>query len=258
MTSNSLETEIFDKNFFSEEELTLLDPEKIPTHVAIIPDGNRRWACSKSVSSNIGHWEGADKLTNIVKAAAEMGVRVLTVYSFSTENWTRSKNEIDALMKLFELYLISQRDILRKEGIRLNVIGDISMCPLHVQNAIKDTMQATEKGSKFDLVLAMNYGGRDEIKRSILKIIDDYDNNKIDKSCITENLISKYLDTAKWKDPDLLIRTSGEQRISNFLLWQISYTEVYVTDVLWPEFSPKHFYKAVMEYQKRKRRLGGI
>lgn len=222
-------------------------------HIAIIMDGNRRWAKQRGLSPVMGHWKGAEVLMDVVKGASELGVKTLTVYAFSTENWNRSENEIEELMDIFEVYLSRKKDFMVREGVRLETIGDVSRLPQRVQDALQTTKKATENCDKINLVLALNYGGRNEIQRAISKMIDD----KIESSAVTEKLISEYLDTHPWGDPELVIRTSGELRVSNFLLWQISYSEIYVTDVLWPEFTPQHLFEAALEFQKRGRRLGG-
>jgi undecaprenyl diphosphate synthase len=242
---------------YSAEDIDLLDPNKIPGHIAIIMDGNRRWARQAGVSPMMGHWEGAEVLTDIVRAASEIGVKTLTVFAFSTENWARSEEEIEALMNLFELYLIRKREPMVQDGIRLDAIGRLSDLPENIQRALDDSRKATQHCSKINLVLALNYGGRDEIRRALGKILKLHEERKLAPEDLTEELISSYLDTSPWGDPDLLIRTSGEVRISNFLLWQISYSEIYITDVLWPHFTPKKLLEAVITYQNRKRR-GGI
>jgi undecaprenyl diphosphate synthase len=234
-----------------------LDPAKIPHHSAIIMDGNRRWAKANGVHYLRGHKKGVENLTLIVEAAALLGVKVLTVYAFSTENWNRSKTEIAALMKLFESYLLTHSKILMKQKVRLKVIGDLSRCPLSLQRMLAKTILATEKNDKIELVLAINYGGRDEIKRAVQKILSDYDKKLIDKESVSEDLVSSYLDTSFCPDPDLVIRTSGELRLSNFMLWQMSYAEFYSVDVLWPDFSKEHLVEAILGYQKRERRFGG-
>lgn len=256
MTSSTTLTPSKSK-YYTIEQLSLLDPDKIPHHVAIIMDGSRRWAKSSNLHVMAGHWEGAEVLSTIVKAAEEIGIKVLTVYAFSTENWSRSPEEINELMNLFEVYLREKREPLLKDGVRLDSIGDLSQCSQSVQDELAKTKKATENCSKIELVLALNYGARDEIRRAIGKILTDYDAAILSKKDVTEDLLSMYLDTAKWKDPELLIRTSGEQRLSNFLLWQLSYTEIIVSDVLWPEFSPDHLFEMIMQFQKRQRRLGG-
>ncbi len=239
------------------KDYNFLDLTKIPQHIAIIMDGNRRWAKKCNQPSIVGHTKGADTLNEIVKVAVDLNVKILTVFAFSTENWSRSNEEIKNLMNLFSLYLKKQVSFMTKEGISLNVIGDLSKCPFELQNEFKETIEKTKNGKKLKLIIAVNYGSKDEIKRAILKILDDFENHKIKKEDITEDLIRMYLDTKDFKDPDLLIRTSGEKRLSNFMLWQLSYTEIYITDTLWPDYSKSDFIKAIIEYQNRKRRLGG-
>lgn len=250
---NYTETE---KPIFSREELSLLDPKKIPEHVAIIMDGNRRWAKKWNKPVEVGHWQGAQTLDQIVRAAIGLGIKVLTVYSFSTENWNRSSEEVDALMHLLKTYLKTQREIMVKEGVRLKSIGDLSKLPEDVRQVLRETKEATKGGSQIDLVLALNYGGRDDIRRATLRLLDEVEAGRLRKEEITEKTISEFLDTSQWPDPDLLIRPSGDLRISNFLIWQISYSEIYYTDVLWPDFSKSHLLGAVVDFQKRNRRFG--
>lgn len=246
-----------ESDFKIKRKFNLLDLTKIPKHIAIIMDGNRRWARKNDLPSIAGHKKGADTLTQVVKTSVNLGVKILTVFAFSTENWTRSNEEINNLMKLFVFYLKKQAGFMLKEKISLNVIGDLGKCPEILQKTFCETIEKTKNGDKLNLVIAVNYGSKNEIKRAIIKILDEYDKQKITKKDISEEFIRKYLDTKDYKDPDLLIRTSGEQRLSNFLLWQLSYTEIYVTDVLWPDFNKKAFLNAIIEYQNRKRRLGG-
>ncbi len=234
-------------------ELEELNLSYGPKHVAIIMDGNRRWAKEKGLPSAMGHWEGAEILIEIVLAGIELGIKTLTVYAFSRENWNRPNGEVDDLMDLFQLYLIRQKERMAREGIRLDAIGDLEGLPQKVLDALNESKKSTEHCARINLVLALNYGGRDEIKRAVVKMVEE----KIAPDQITEKSIAKYLDTSRFGDPDLLIRTSGEMRMSNFLLWQISYTEIYSTEVLWPDFSAKELLKAVLSFQKRHRRLGG-
>jgi undecaprenyl diphosphate synthase len=229
----------------------------IPRHIAIIMDGNRRWAKQRGIAPAYGHWKGADVIMNIVRLASNLGVEVLTLYAFSTENWARSPDEIDELMKLICFYLENNQQNMIEESVRLETIGDLSRLPIDVQSVIRRTKEATSAGKKITLVLALNYGGRDEIKRAFVGMAKDLESGKITLQDISESLISSYLDTASLGDPDLFIRTSGEQRLSNFLLWQLSYTEVYVTQVLWPDFTQDDLLDAIREFQKRNRRLGG-
>ncbi|OGN59576.1 MAG: di-trans,poly-cis-decaprenylcistransferase [Chlamydiae bacterium RIFCSPHIGHO2_12_FULL_27_8] len=231
--------------------------KNIPKHVAIIMDGNRRWAKKKKLPSAAGHSKGASVLTNIVKASLDLSIQAITVFAFSTENWSRSKNEINNLMNLFELYLKKQKKFLKKNRVALNIIGDLSKLPENILKAFLSVKDYTKENPLLKLTICINYGSRDEIKRAFIKIYNEIQNKKIDISDISEDLISKYLDTADLPDPDLLIRTSGEKRISNFLLWQISYSEIYISDKFWPDFTIQDFKDAILEYQKRKRRLGG-
>lgn len=242
---------------YTHEQLHALDKTHIPRHVAFVPDGNRRWARKKLMSVLQGHRQGADTLMDIVKAAKEIGVKTLTFYTFSTENWSRPATEIRAFFQLLKSYLKEQCQDMIDNGVRLHTIGDPAKLSKNM-NAVLDSIKASTAHCKdIDLVLAVNYGARDEIRRAIHSIVDDYSQQKIKKEGITEAAISRYLDTAQWTDPELFIRTSGECRVSNFLLWQISYAEVYVAETLWPDFTPQHLLEAVLSFQKRVRRLGG-
>lgn len=243
--------------FFSPQELAHLDKKRIPRHVAIIPDGNRRWAKKLQENYDKGHQAGASNLIEIVNAGKSLGIKALTFYLFSTENWTRSKEEVGGLMWLLQEFLKEHCKEMQKQGVRLKTIGNIHALPKEVLSDIEKTIEATAHCNQIDMIFALNYGGRDEIKRAFHHILDNCLAGKLQKEQITENLIASYLDTTPWGDPDLLIRTSGEMRISNFLLWQLSYSEIYITDLLWPEFKPKDLLDAVTDYQKRERRLGG-
>lgn len=234
-----------------------LDSTALPKHVSLIMDGNRRWAKNNNLPPELGHWEGVEVLTEIVRVAAKCKIQTLTVYAFSTENWSRSNEEIQSLMTLFELYLETKREAMVKEGIRLSTIGDLSRFPQNVRDSLELTIKATEECRTINLVLALNYGGRDEIKRAVARILKRNEEKKISPEELTEDFIAKFLDTSPWGDPDLLIRTSGEMRLSNFMLWQTSYTEIYITDVFWPQFTPEDFFQALLVYQNRKRRYGG-
>lgn len=241
---------------FSEHDLSLIT-YKIPVHVAIIMDGNRRWAQMRGLSPVMGHWKGAETLKNIVRAATELGIKMLTVYAFSKENWLRPKEEVDALMHLYQTYLESERETMMQEGVRLSTIGDISVFPASVIEALELSKESTKTCQTIDLVMALNYGGRDDIRRAFMRMMSDCEKGVFTREEVTEGLIAQYLDTAHCPDPDILIRTSGEMRQSNFLLWQLSYSEFYHTDVLWPDFDEKELLKAVCAYQQRKRRFGG-
>jgi undecaprenyl diphosphate synthase len=229
---------------------------KVPRHVAIIMDGNRRWAKQRFLPACEGHRRGVDSLLRIINYATKVGVKVLTLYAFSTENWNRSKFEVKMLLDLLKISLCNERDSMIKNGVKLDFIGDLSPFPEELKLSLDEVKKATSQGDKLQLVLALNYGGRDDLKRAMMRIYDDIESGLIAKVDITEDLISKYLDTSLIGDPDLLIRSSGEKRMSNFLLWQISYTEIYLTDVLWPDFTEKDFHESILEYQKRDRRLG--
>ncbi|MEI6241993.1 MAG: polyprenyl diphosphate synthase [Chlamydiota bacterium] len=239
------------------EEMALLDKKKIPFHVAIIMDGNRRWEKKQGLPLLSGHNYGADNLNRIVRAACELGIKVVTVYAFSTENRSRSKLEVSFLSSLFEKYMVEQRELLRKEGVRLDCIGAWKKMSPNIQKVVEETKEFTKNGKNIDLVIAVNYGGRDEIRRASIRMVEDVEKKILTKEQITEDLFSQYLDTSKWPDPDLLIRTGGEKRLSNFLLWQASYAEMILIDTLWPDFSEKHLFDAVLEFQKRNRRKGG-
>lgn len=242
---------------FSPEQLACLNPHRIPSHVAIIPDGNRRWAKKQVENYQKGHQAGASNLIEIVKAGKALGIKTLTFYLFSTENWTRSQEEIGALMWLLQEFLRDNRQEMQEEGVRLQTIGNLSALPEEALNVVQETIEATAHCDQLDMVLALNYGGRDEIRRAFHTILDDVAAGKLRKEEVTEDLITDYLDTRSWGDPELLIRTSGEMRISNFLLWQLSYTEIYSTELLWPEFKPVDLLDAVLDFQRRERRLGG-
>ncbi|MBY0529195.1 MAG: di-trans,poly-cis-decaprenylcistransferase [Rhabdochlamydiaceae bacterium] len=242
---------------FSAEDLARVDLKRIPHHVAIIMDGNRRWAMKQELPAMMGHWKGADTLTHIVRAASELGIKVLTVYAFSTENWKRSPEEVEALMQLFKVYLQQQKEPMVQEGVRLSTIGHLEGLSMDLQQVLAETKSATAHCQKIELVLAINYGGRDDIKRALVAMIEDVELGVLGKQEVSEETISAYLDTSKWSDPEILIRTSGEIRLSNFLIWQLSYSEFYHVDVLWPDFDAKELLKAICELQQRSRRFGG-
>jgi len=233
-----------------------IDPRQVPKHVAFIMDGNRRWAKRKGLPVSLGHWRGAEVIDEVVRCSLEWGIKTLTVFTFSTENWNRSSEEVEYLLRLIALFLKKKKKLLIQEGVRLCTIGDLSPFPEELRKRLQDVAVATEHCSGLDLVLALNYGARDEITRAFKKILQDVLEGKILKQNVTENIISSYLDTSRWRDPDLLIRTSGEKRLSNFLLWQLSYTEVHTTEVLWPDFGEEDLLRAIIEYQHRERRFG--
>ncbi len=229
----------------------------VPKHVAIIMDGNRRWAKQHGLPFMEGHFQGAQTITRIVKAAIDLNIRVLTIYAFSTENWNRPPEEIAALMELYKVYLQKQKEPMVRDGVRLGSIGDLSRIPGDVLEALDSAKKATESCKKLDLVLALNYGGRDDIRRAALNMLRDHRLGKIQESDVSEERFAAYLDTAAWQDPQLLIRTSGEMRLSNFLLWQLSYAEIYVSEKLWPDFDAEELGCALNAYKQRDRRLGG-
>lgn len=233
-----------------------IDLTQVPKHIAIIMDGNRRWARKHSLKPRMGHWKGADVIDTIVSFCSKIGVKVLTVYAFSTENWNRSDEEVNTLIRLFEMYLSAKANKMIEENIRLETIGDLSKFPSSLLKIIRETKEKTHFCDKITLVLALNYGSRDEITRAIKKIIVDIEDEKISKEDLTENLVSGYLDSSEIIDPDLLIRTGGESRLSNFMLWQLSYTEVYITPTQWPDFTEKDLVMAIKTYQNRDRRFG--
>ncbi len=245
------------KSRFLPSQLAQLDFTRIPKHIAIIPDGNRRWAKKRLSSIQEGHREGADTLMETVKAAKELGIKEITFYSFSTENWNRTEEEIMALMILFTNYIREQKDEMIESGIKLETIGDSSQLPFFLLDAIFETKNATSHCDKIKLILALNYGSRNEICRAVQSMMKDFSLGKLKEEDVDERMISRYLDTHSWRDPDLLIRTSGELRVSNFLLWQISYAEIHMAPVLWPDFTSQHLIDAIIDFQSRERRWGG-
>lgn len=240
-----------------EDQLKHIDKDYIPKHIGIIMDGNRRWATKRKILHREGHIQGVKVAISMIQAVKELGINTLTLFVFSTENWQRPIQEIKSLMSLFRLYIWRMRKEMNDEKIRLHTIGDLSAFPTSLQKIIIKTKNATKDNRDFNLILAINYGGRDEIRRAVIRLIQNHQKNPINLEQFTEEEFATYLDTANWKDPDLLIRTSGEKRISNFLLWQISYTELYISDTLWPDFTRKDLMEAILEYQQRIRRLGG-
>jgi undecaprenyl diphosphate synthase len=242
---------------FTDKDLARIDKINVPHHVALIPDGNRRWAQDHLCDVDAGYAHGAETLVNIVRAAKELGIKILTVFTFSTENWLRPQLEIDTVMHVIERYLKAYQHKLLALNVRLHVIGNAGALPQTVRRVVDETAAITRHCSDFDLVLALNYGGRDEICRAIHRIVNDCISNKVTLEELSETRIAQYLDTAKWPDPDLLIRTSGEKRISNFLLWQSSYTEIYIEEAEWHSFTQDHLLSAIVDYQQRERRRGG-
>jgi undecaprenyl diphosphate synthase len=234
-----------------------IDPEKLPKHVAIIMDGNGRWARQKAMNRVTGHEEGTESVRVVVRTSREIGIKYLTLYAFSEENWKRPKYEITALMTILKRFLKSELKEMQENGIRFITIGRTHKLPEDIRNLIEDTVAKTAMNTNMTLALALSYGGRQEIYDAVQKIAKRIVSGDIQPSDINEELISDFLYTAGMPDPDLLIRTSGEYRISNFLLWQIAYTEIYITPALWPDFRREEYLKAIEEYQKRDRRFGG-
>lgn len=230
----------------------------IPNHVAIILDGNGRWAKSKGMPRNYGHTMGAKNVEVVCKAAHDMGIRYLTLYAFSTENWNRPSGEVSALMTLLDSYLKNCQRTAKKNNMRVRVIGDISRLSEKFQKNIRDLEAASAGYTGLNLQIAINYGSRDEMIRAMHKMMRDYDAGRLSAEELDEAKFSSYLDTAAIPDPDLLIRTSGEQRLSNYLLWQLAYSEFYFTDTPWPDFKEKELKQAVDAYSARDRRYGGI
>lgn len=245
--------------FFTEAQLKTIVNAPIPRHIAIVPDGNRRWAQKVKKSIPEGHRQGARNLIQMMLAAKELGVKAVTFYGFSTENWSRDPLEVRAILWLLQATLINYRSRMVQNGIRFHTIGDLKRFPQRVQGTIQKTKDVTALEKGIDMVLALNYGSRDEICRAIQKVIVDVNQGKVEKEAVTESLFSRYLDTASWSDPELFIRTSGEERLSNFLLWQLAYAEIYTMDtkLFWPEFTPQHLLDAIVHFQKRERRFGG-
>ena len=235
-----------------------IDYEKIPNHIAIIMDGNGRWARKHNLPRAIGHREGVNTLRDIIKTTSDLGVRHLTLYAFSTENWKRPKQEISALMKLLIEYLKKEIKDLHKNNVKINTIGNLTELPVIVQDEINRSKVLTKDNDGLHVNIALNYGGRDEITRTVKDIGNDLLAGKIDLQDINQDLISNRLDTKEIPEPDLLIRTGGEYRISNFLLWQCAYSEFWFTDIYWPDFTSQNLKMAIYDFQNRKRRFGGI
>jgi undecaprenyl diphosphate synthase len=235
-----------------------IDFNNIPTHIAIIMDGNGRWAKQRFLPRTIGHKAGVEAIRDVVKECSTLGVKHLTLYAFSTENWKRPKVEVEALMGLLVTYLSKELKELHQNNVRINTIGDISQLPQKAVDALNESIELTKDNKGLTLNLALNYGSRNDIKSAIIDIAKNYKNGKISIEDIGEELIANYLSTKSIPDPDLIIRTSGEQRISNFLLWEMAYSEFYFTDVYWPDFSKEELRKAIYTYQNRDRRFGGL
>ncbi len=231
---------------------------KIPSHIAIILDGNGRWAKKRNMPRNYGHTQGSKTVEKICEDAYKIGVKYLTVYAFSTENWKRPRDEVDAIMKLLRSYLQTSKKTAKKNNMRVRILGDKTGLSEDIQKSIDELEKVSRENTGLNLQVAINYGGRDEIIRAVKALSLDIKKNTIAIDNIDENVMENYMDTKGIPDPDLLIRTSGEKRLSNFLLWQLAYTEFYFTDVLWPDFDKKELMKAIEYYNSRVRRFGAI
>lgn len=230
----------------------------VPQHIAIILDGNGRWAKSKGMPRNYGHAQGSKNVERICEDAYKMGIKYLTVYAFSTENWSRPKGEVDALMTLLRNYMKTCLNTAKKNRMKVRVIGDKTGLDPDIQTRIRELEEASKDNDGLNFTIAINYGSRDEIARAVRHISEDVAAGKLDPASVTEETISNYLDTAGIPDPDLLIRTSGELRLSNFLMWQLAYTEFYFTNTPWPDFTKEELAEAIEKYNSRDRRYGGV
>jgi undecaprenyl diphosphate synthase len=233
-----------------------IDNNKLPSHVAIIMDGNGRWAKHKGLDRIFGHQQGVNSVREIIETAAELKIRFLTLYAFSTENWGRPDDEVSALMGIMVQSLSNETDTLLKNNIRLNAIGDMDRLANEVRERLFETIKLTSVGTGLNLIIALSYSSRWEIMMAARKMANDAMNGLFDPNSVNEEDFEKYLTTSGIPDPELMIRTSGEMRISNFLLWQVAYTELYFTETLWPDFGKNDFYTAIIDFQKRERRFG--
>lgn len=233
-----------------------IDSNRLPSHIAIIMDGNGRWAKEKGQDRLYGHFHGVESVREIVEGCAELGVKYLTLYAFSTENWDRPENEVAGLMELLVQTIRKETETLNKNNIRLHVIGDLSMMPANAVNELNESIAITGKNTGLNLVMALSYSSRWEILAAVKRLAGDVQKGRLDVDSIDQPAFQKYLCTANFPDPELMIRTSGEYRISNFLLYQLAYAELYFTDVLWPDFRKDNLYAAILDFQSRERRFG--
>ncbi len=233
-----------------------IDREKLPRHIAIIMDGNGRWAQEQGEDRLFGHYHGVESVRDIVEGCAEIGIQFLTLYAFSTENWDRPEYEVVGLMELLVSTIRKEVETLHKNNIRLHVIGDMSMLPAYAQQELSEALEITAGNSGLNLVMALSYSGRWELLNAVKSIANEVKNNRLQLEAIDQDILQKYLCTSDFPDPELMIRTSGEYRISNFLLYQLAYAELYFTDVRWPEFRKNNLFEAIMDYQGRERRFG--
>lgn len=244
------------KNITTEEILSLISQSNLPEHVAIIMDGNGRWAKQRRLPRISGHKVGMDSVREVITFSREIGIKVLTLYAFSQENWKRPQAEVKALMRLLQEYLRKELKTMTEKGIRFRAIGETEKLPPAAQDIINNAIEETSKNKDLILNVALSYGGRSEIIEAVKKVLTDIENGKVSVDGLDEAIFENYLNTSGLPDPDLLIRTSGEKRISNFLLWQSAYTEFYFTDTLWPDFRKKDMLLAILDYQQRERRFG--
>ncbi|MBE6062187.1 MAG: isoprenyl transferase [Clostridium butyricum] len=242
----------------SEEEDIVLDMDRIPNHIAIIMDGNGRWAKKRGLPRGMGHKAGVETIRIILKEAVRLGVKNLTLYAFSTENWARPKEEVSGIMKLLVAYLKKELKECNENGVKMNVLGDITRLPKECQIALNDALEITKNNTTINLNFALNYGGRAEIVRAVKLITKDINKNKISEEDISEELINSYLYTNGIPDPDIIIRPSGEQRLSNFLLWQCAYSEFWYSNINWPDFREEDLRRAICDFQNRDRRFGKV
>lgn len=233
-----------------------VNKDKVPQHIAIIMDGNGRWAKQQGEDRIFGHHEGVNSVREIVEAAAEVGVKYLTLYAFSTENWNRPKEEVDALMELLVATISLETPQLNKNGVKLEAIGNLDSLPKSCYEELQQSIEITKNNTRLTLVLALSYSSKWEITNAVKQIATQVKDGKLDVNAINENSIASFLCTTKYPDPELMIRTSGEHRISNFLLWQLAYAEFYFTETLWPDFRKAEFFEAIKSYQSRERRFG--
>lgn len=248
------------KSYKKEDKSVLyeLDMDNIPKHIAIIMDGNGRWAKERNLPRTMGHKAGIETIRDVVKECSKIGVKYLTLYAFSTENWKRPKEEVNTLMKLLVEYLKNEFNELNSNNVVINSIGDTSKLPIICQKELKNAYEKTKLNTGLVLNLALNYGGRDDITNAFKKMYKDIKLGRINEESISEDTISRYLYTAGIPDPDIIIRPSGENRLSNFLLWQCAYSEFWISNIKWPDFKIEHLHQAISDFQKRNRRFGGV
>lgn len=233
-----------------------IDLTRLPKHIAIIMDGNGRWAKEKGQDRLYGHFHGVESVRNIVEGCAELGIGYLTLYAFSTENWDRPKNEVDGLMELLVDTIRKEVSMLNKNNIRLHVIGDMAMLPEYAHKELEEALEMTSQNTGLNLIMALSYSSRWELVQAVKHICVDVKNGKVDPEHIDQNILQQYLSTSNFPDPELMIRTSGEYRISNFLLYQLAYAELYFTNTRWPDFRKENLYEAIIDFQNRERRFG--